>query len=140
MFLIYIKHWPFTWYLLLNSENVNINFDTPYFLIAEDYMNRRGDITCEQFSCICAIVKCFKNRKYSKKTAIGTFLTKLRTGLFACLFVCGFSSHYRIFHSNGEVSVTGKRLQILTLARHLWGFFSVPRLLWHVSFDNSGPC
>ena len=56
-----------------------------------------------------------------------------------CLFVWGVSSHSRIFHSYGDVSITGEWLQILTYARHLsllmvieqWGFFNVPHLLWH---------
>ena len=53
---------------------------------------------------------------------------------FVCLFAWGFSSLSRIFHSNGDVTITGEGLQILTYARHLimaieqWGFFSVPLL------------
>ena len=31
-----------------------------------------------------------------------------------CLFVLSFSSHSRIFHSYGDVTITGERLQILT--------------------------
>lgn len=59
---------------------------------------------------LSALVK----EKYSNRTAIGMFLTKLKTGLLACLSVCGFSSHSSIFHSYGEVTVTGERLHILT--------------------------
>ena len=54
------------------------------------------------------------------------------------MFVWGLSSHSRIFHSYGDVTITGEGLQILTYARHSWpfgieqwGFFSVPHLLWH---------
>ena len=39
----------------------------------------------------------------------------LYTRLFVCLFVCfGFSSHWRIFHSYGDVTIAGEGLQILT--------------------------
>ena len=37
-----------------------------------------------------------------------------------CLFVCLFSSHSRIFHSYGDVTIDGEGLQILTFAPHLW--------------------
>ena len=36
--------------------------------------------------------------------------------LFVCLFVCGFSSHSRIFHSYDDVTIAGEGLQILTCA------------------------
>ena len=39
---------------------------------------------------------------------------------FVNLFVWGFSFHSRIFHSYGEVPITGERLQILTYAQHSW--------------------
>ena len=47
------------------------------------------------------------------------------------LFVWGYTSHSRIFHSYGEVTITGKRLQIFTYARHSWpmgseGSFACP--------------
>ena len=47
-----------------------------------------------------------------------------------------FSFHSRIFHSFGDVIITGEWLQHFTLARHFmaiesWGFFRVPHLLWH---------
>ena len=37
-----------------------------------------------------------------------------------CLFVWGFSSHSRIFHSFEDVTIAGEGLQILTYARHSW--------------------
>ena len=40
--------------------------------------------------------------------------------LMICLFVWGFSSHSRIFHSYGDFTITGEGLQILTCARHSW--------------------
>ena len=36
------------------------------------------------------------------------------------LYVWSFSSHSRIFHSFGDVIITGEGLQILTYARHSW--------------------
>ena len=47
-----------------------------------------------------------------------------------CLFVWSLSSHSRIFHAYGDVTITDEGLQILTYARQ-WGFFNVPHLLWH---------
>ena len=39
-----------------------------------------------------------------------------------CLFVClVFSSHSRIFHLYGDITIAAKGLQMLTYARHLWG-------------------
>ena len=44
---------------------------------------------------------------------------------FCCFFfVWGFSSHSRIFHSYGDVTITDEELQILTYARHSWPFSS----------------
>ena len=62
------------------------------------------------------------------------------------LFVWGFSSQSRIFHSFWDVTITAERL-LLTYAHNLinmtieqWGFFSVPHLLWHgTSVYNSHP-
>ena len=56
--------------------------------------------------------------------------------LIFCLLVWALSSHSRIFHSYGDVTITGEGLQILTYARHSWplsseGFFSVAHLMWH---------
>ena len=45
------------------------------------------------------------------------------------LFLWGFSSHSRSFHSNGDVTVTGEGLALMAIKQ--WGFFSVPHLLWH---------
>ena len=36
------------------------------------------------------------------------------------LFVWSVSSHSRIIHSFGDVTIAGQGLQILTYARHLW--------------------
>ena len=43
------------------------------------------------------------------------------TYMFVCLFV---SSHLRIFHSYGDVTIASEGLQILTYARHLWPLIS----------------
>ena len=39
------------------------------------------------------------------------------TETMVCL---SFSSHSRIFHLLGDVTISGEELQILTYARHLW--------------------
>ena len=39
---------------------------------------------------------------------------------FVCLFILSFSSHSRIFHSFGDVTIAGEALQVLTYARHLY--------------------
>ena len=61
-----------------------------------------------------------------------------------CLFVWSLSSHSRIFHSYGDVTIAGVGLQILTYARLSWslsskGIFIVPHLLWHEPTVNNGP-
>ena len=48
-----------------------------------------------------------------------------------CLFVLSFTSHSRIFHSHGEVTITGEGLQILTYARHSWPLSSEGSLACH---------
>ena len=62
-------------------------------------------------------------------------MLRCHVSIYFCLFVFSFLS--RIFHSYGDVTITGEELQILTYVRHAWpcieqwGFFSVPYLLWH---------
>ena len=36
------------------------------------------------------------------------------SGFFVCVFVWGFSSHLRIFHTYGDVTIADEALQILT--------------------------
>ena len=55
------------------------------------------------------------------------------------LFVCGFSSDSRIFHSYGDVNITGEWLQILTHARYLWPFSSEGSLTCHTYCDTGHP-
>ena len=40
-------------------------------------------------------------------------------------------SHSRIFHSYGDVTIAGERLQILTYARHAWPLSSEGSLTCH---------
>ena len=44
--------------------------------------------------------------------------------IFVCLFV--FSFHSRILHSQGDVTITGEELQILTYVRILMYSYSFP--------------
>ena len=52
---------------------------------------------------------------------------------FVCLFVCSLSSHWRIFHSFRDVSITGEGLQFdlcsALMSIEQWGFFNVPHPL-----------
>ena len=59
-----------------------------------------------------------------------------------CLFVRGFTSYLRIFHSDGDVTITGKGLKNLCSALMVfeqWCFFSVPHLMWHGTSVYQGP-
>ena len=56
-----------------------------------------------------------------------------------CLFVWGLSSHSRIFHSYGDVTITGEGLQILTYARHSWPLSSEGSLACHTYCDTDHP-
>ena len=49
------------------------------------------------------------------------------------LLVGGFSSHSRIFHIYGDVTITGAIFYLCSalVATEQRGFFSVPHLLWH---------
>ena len=58
--------------------------------------------------------------------------------IILCKFavVWSLSSHSRIFHSYGDVTIPGEGLQILTYARHSWplsseGSLASHNLLWH---------
>ena len=53
------------------------------------------------------------------------------------LFVCGFSSNFRIFHTYGDVTITGEGLQIFTYARHLWPLSREGSLACHTYCDKS---
>ena len=63
-----------------------------------------------------------KNNKYMYYIFTISLLPSLVfVSQFDCLFVClGFSSHLRIFHSYGDITIDGEGLQILTYARHSW--------------------
>ena len=60
---------------------------------------------------------------------------------FICLFVCmGLIVQLeRIFHSYGDVTITGEGLQILTYARHSWPFISKGSLAYHTICDTGHP-
>ena len=55
--------------------------------------------------------------------------------IIVCLFDWGLSSHSRIVHSYGDVSIIVKRCKFdlcsALMAIEQWGFFSVPHLLLH---------
>ena len=60
---------------------------------------------------------------------------------YICLFIYGgFSSHSRIFHSYGDVTITCEGLQILSYARHSWPLSSEGSLACHTYSDKGHPC
>ena len=79
-------------------------------------------------------------RLLMKKTCHSPFLSYRYFStwiLSACLFVWSFSSQSKIFHSFGDVTITGGGLQILPMFG-TYGFFSVAHLLWHVASVYNG--
>ena len=54
-----------------------------------------------------------------------------------CLF--GLSSHPRIFHSYGDITVTSEGLQTLIYARHSWPLTSEGSLACHTFCDTAHP-
>ena len=50
-----------------------------------------------------------------------------------------FSSHWKIFHADGDVIIASERLQILTYARHLWSLSSEGSSLCHTYCDMGHP-
>ena len=50
---------------------------------------------------------------------------------FVCLFVWSLSSHSRIFHSYGDVNITGEGLQISACALHSWPLSSEGSIACH---------
>ena len=59
--------------------------------------------------------------------------------MFLCLFNWSLSSHSKIFHSYGDVTITGEGLQILTYARHSWPLSSEGSLACHIYCDMGHP-
>ena len=55
------------------------------------------------------------------------------------MFVCGFSSHSRIFHSYGDVTISGEGLQFLIYARHSWPLSSEGSLSCHTYCARGHP-
>ena len=58
---------------------------------------------------------------------------------YFCLFVCGFTSLSTIFHSYGEVTSTGERLQIMIYAWYSWQLRIVGSLAIHTYCDMGYP-
>ena len=55
---------------------------------------------------------------------------------FCFWFLWVFPSHSRMFHSYGDVTITGKGLQILTFARHSWPLILEGTLACHTDYDT----
>ena len=55
------------------------------------------------------------------------------------LFIWRLLSHSRIFHSYGDITIAGERLQILTYARHSWPLSSEGSLTCHTHCETGLP-
>ena len=66
-------------------------------------------------------------------------ISTIDTRHFFGLFVWGLTSHSRIFHSYGDVTITGEGLQILTYARHSWSLSREDSLACHTYCDTGHP-
>ena len=53
-----------------------------------------------------------------------------------CLFVWRFSSHMRIFHSYGGITITGERAANFELCLHLWPLSSEDSLACHTVYNG----
>ena len=58
---------------------------------------------------------------------------------YICLFVLDFTSHSKIFHSYGGITIAVEGLQILTYAQHLWPFSSEVSLTCYTHCDTGLP-
>ena len=56
-----------------------------------------------------------------------------------CMFVCGFSSHWRMFHLYGNVTIAGDGRQVSTYDRHSWSLSSEGSLACHTYCDTGHP-
>ena len=74
---------------------------------------------------------------YTKEVKLKLVLCFCRRRFSVCFG--GFWSHLRIFHSFGDVIITGKGLQILTYARHLWLLSGEGSLVCHTYCDTGHP-
>ena len=64
---------------------------------------------------LCSLRKYANNEELERPHTV-----QVRTQISMVLFVWSLSSHSRIFHSYGDVTIAGEGLQISTYARHLW--------------------
>ena len=78
---------------------------------------------------------CFKRSCPKIMENVGVCSTFVRFDVWV-LFVFDITSQSRIFHSSGDVTITGERLQILTYDGHLWPLLGAV-LDWH-TYCNTG--
>ena len=82
-----------------------------------------------------------KNRTYWKykhlrEHCISIVIELIKKPFQHSLFVWGFSSHSKFFHSDGDVTITGEGVQILTYDRHSWPLRSEGSLGCHTYCDT----
>ena len=81
---------------------------------------------CYEISILCyAIVYVVKDKHSATVHNILNCINKTCSSfVFFCLVIWSLSSHSRIFHWYGDVTIAGEGLQILTYARHSWRIIS----------------
>ena len=84
-------------------------------------------------------VTMFKDRGTDRRLKVCSPPSAMVTYLYVWLFVRGLSSHSRAFHSNWDITIAGKGLQILTYARHSWQLSSEGSLACHTYCDTGHP-
>ena len=89
-----------------------------------------------EWHCMCFLL--VSNSLESVNKSLFVFKI-LRIRQMFCLFAWVLSSHSRIFHPYGDVTITGERLQILTYARHSWPLSSEGSLACHTYYDTERP-
>ena len=77
----------------------------------------------------------------SHSRIIHSYTCRDLTTFYVCLFVCSvfIVQLERIFHSYGDVTITGEGLQHLTYAQHFWLLSSAGSLVCHTYRDNGHP-
>ena len=109
-------------------------------ILCTKHVNERGSRVC---CCFVFGEAGFKLLTYILCTKPFSLGFSWGSCLFVCLFVWGFSSHSRTFHSYGNVTNIRWRVAKFDLCSALmaieqWGFISVPYLQWHGTFVYNG--
>ena len=78
---------------------------------------------------------CTKRRAGKNRLTKWLYLAYIVLNGFVCFSVLGFSSHSWIFHSYGDIIITGEGLNVFTCARHSWPLSSECSSVCHTYCD-----